>query len=291
MDANDLQQALGYLGPLGYIADPEEPDPVVERFGFSLTAVPVQGALDESRITAALLTFQERNGLELTGELDEATIALMNTPRCGVPDIFEYSVWGTKWGITNLTYAVAEGAREMTIAQTEAGLREAFDAWAAVTPLTFRQVSIGDRPNILIRFVTGDHQDGNPFDGPSGVLAHAYMPIHGGMHFDEAEVWTLNTSGGIHFVTVAMHEIGHLLGLLHSTVQDALMAPYYRGPAPRLHSDDVAGIQYLYGAKPALPPPPPPPTPDPGLDPAPPPTPAPGPFPPVAPNPPLAWIP
>lgn len=102
------------------------------------------------------------------------------------------------------------------------------------------------------RFETGEHGDGDPFDGVGGTLAHAYFPVYGGdAHFDDAEFWSIGSSRGTNLFQVAAHEFGHSLGLSHSDVRSALMAPFYRGydPVFRLDSDDIVGIQALYGRK------------------------------------------
>ena len=82
-----------------------------------------------------------------------------------------------------------------------------------------------------------------------GVLAHAFYPQNGETHFDDEERWVDRETDGIDLTTVTAHELGHALGLGHSEVSGALMAPYYQGYDPNfsLSDDDQRAIQSLYG--------------------------------------------
>jgi len=67
--------------------------------------------------------------------------------------------------------------------------------WSNAVPgLTFAEGSPAD---IEIRFVSGDHGDGNSFeDSTVKVLAHAFFPPIGKIHFNEAQRWTTDTADG-----------------------------------------------------------------------------------------------
>lgn len=167
-----------------------------------------------------------------------------------------YALQGSKWRRQELTYRISQyptrfnGKRHEVDAQIE----KAFSIWSQVAPINF-VVKKDGRVHIDIRFASGDHGDGDAFDGPGNTLAHAYFPQYGGdAHFDDQEYWTVDSYAGTNIFQVAAHELGHSLGLGHSNVREALMAPFYQKYKPnfKLHIDDVLAIQALYGDKPFL---------------------------------------
>ncbi|KAL9860514.1 Metalloendoproteinase 5-MMP [Arabidopsis thaliana] len=134
--------------------------------------------------------------------------------------------------------------------------------WAEVTPLNFTRSESILRADIVIGFFSGEHGDGEPFDGAMGTLAHASSPPTGMLHLDGDEDWLISNSeisrrilpvtSVVDLESVAVHEIGHLLGLGHSSVEDAIMFPAISGGDRKveLAKDDIEGIQHLYGGNP-----------------------------------------
>ena len=143
-------------------------------------------------------------------------------------------------------------------------ISNAFDTWVSVTNLTILQVGDTGLPFDNVNATGANAGDirfgGYAFDGVFGVLAHAYLPPENGVtaagdaHFDIAEPWVLSvlpegspTPGQIDWETVLLHELGHSLGLDHSTAPGAVMTAFYSGVHRVLSPDDIAGIQTLYG--------------------------------------------
>ncbi|OXA40516.1 matrix metalloproteinase-16 isoform X2 [Folsomia candida] len=244
---NENGHAMMYLMQYGWL------DPAAKKVGSTASLVDLRKPIEE---------FQSFAGLNVTGELDDETIELMNTPRCGVRDKIghdarrrkRYVLQGSRWKVRELSYriekypTVAKSVGEKAI---DAEVAQAFKVWEDHANLVFTKKTSG-KVHIAIRFETGEHGDGDPFDGEGGTLAHAYFPVYGGdAHFDNAERWTLKSYSGTNLFQVAAHEFGHSLGLSHSDKRAALMAPFYRGYKPSfvLDEDDIQGIQSLYGKK------------------------------------------
>ncbi|KAF2899798.1 hypothetical protein ILUMI_06396 [Ignelater luminosus] len=268
------------------------------KFGYLSPSPHSAGALrTEESVRQAIRELQQFSGLPVTGKLDDKTIKLLKRPRCGLPDIEPHAQrrkrfvpQGQRWPYTNLTWSLqSTNLKELNTYEVRFVFSKALEVWARHSKLTFREID-SDRADILVYFHRGDHGDNFAFDGPGQILAHAFFPgtgRGGDAHFDLDENWLTreddNNADGTSLFQVAAHEFGHSLGLSHSSVEGALMYPWYQGMQNgfnyELPEDDRLGIQALYGVyedqkwdfRPTYHPPPTPPTPPPPR-PTPPPT-------------------
>ncbi len=151
---------------------------------------------------------------------------------------------------------------------------EAFGLWASVAPLHFVEVpDIGttvftsnsaeylaydenDFGQIRLnhRFINGtDAQNGMPVAKALAYAISSVGHLSADIHFDNGDPWEIiGTASEPDVLGILTHEIGHSLGLGHSTIDGTVMFPAAlrrMGPGTGvLLPDDIAGIQFIYGA-------------------------------------------
>lgn len=192
-------------------------------------------------------------------------------------------------GRATLQFAYRTLSQKMTAQTQQAEVFRALREWSRVIQVDFVEGNDPAAPRTIgILWGRGSHGDGFAFDGPGRVLAHTFYPappnpepIAGDLHFDEDENWQVGRD--IDVYSVALHELGHALGLGHSDVPGSVMYAYYRR-AEQLTTEDITAAQGLYAGREGAGAPPAAPT-TPTTPPATP-TPTPTPNPPAAPTPP-----
>ena len=129
-------------------------------------------------------------------------------------------------------------------------LQQAFNEWASVANIKF--VYVADSAATDIRFGMDD------VDGDNGTLGTTYSWFaddvfeFSDIAFDIGENWSPYTGGWqVSFYSVALHEIGHALGMDHENDGPAVMNSLIEGFGYVINSltpDDIAGIRSIYGA-------------------------------------------
>lgn len=167
-----------------------------------------------------------------------------------------YVIRAKRWRKHTLTWQLqTQNLMDADVYIVRNTMHRAFNEWSAVSSVDFREIPpdvvTKIPPDIHIAFEKGEHSDGFSFDGQDGVVAHAFYPRDGRLHFDAEEQWSLNSQEGVNLFQTAVHEIGHLLGLEHSMDTRAAMfaakRPY--DPAFTLGDDDVRAIRSLFPKK------------------------------------------
>ena len=193
----------------------------------------------------------------------------------GLPDKSETSnlanfALKTRWQKQDLKYFITSFTSDLSQEAQRQIIAQALDVWRAQIPLEFTEVFSAGEADMVFGFGEGDHCElyqaasvtcpaAAGFDGEGGILAHCYFPpgsggdAAGDCHFDDSESWTDDDTSTIEvrLLETAIHEFGHGLGLAHSDDPNATMFPSYDPNHAKLAlgTDDITGVQELYGAR------------------------------------------
>ncbi|KAH7114595.1 carbohydrate-binding protein [Dactylonectria macrodidyma] len=213
--------------------------------------------------TSALRSFQEFHNLQVDGVFGNETRTAMTASRCGLPDIsplgsnsVAFSVVGP-WKDRNIRYTFGPMSMQLDTDVCMAAFERAINTWeSAGVGLTFTKVENDENPEVWIEFRAANDPD---YSMVGSVLAHADFPpgysvvvnnLPLPVHFDDQEHRWVDgaVADSFDIETVALHELGHILGLAHSGVNGAVMfssvSPNFR--LRTLAEDDLNAIRNAY---------------------------------------------
>jgi hypothetical protein len=158
---------------------------------------------------------------------------------------------GPGQGSASLSYYIGSVPDSLDEPLVETTIEAASDVWSDVADIHFEETTRSGRPDSIdFRFTN--------IDGPGRTLARAYFPddlnrnpIAGDVQFDAAENWEVGNGRGaaaFDLMLVAVHEIGHALGLDHSSAIDSVMRDAISAldSFAGLFDQDVRAILALY---------------------------------------------
>jgi Matrixin/Putative peptidoglycan binding domain len=238
-------------------ADAKNAQAFLQKYGY------LEEAATGAALKGALLLYQQVNHLPADGALNPETLAEMARPRCDQPDrelvarhlggdpsagyVHGPSVWPNPGA---LSYRQVNYSTDLPQVQIDAVVTSAFAKWThANTRLGITKLTGGAGGDILLSFQPQFHQhDGTPAEFGANTLAHSGYPVSdlsGDVHFNDALAWTAEGVGGQDLLASTLHELGHSLGLAHSSDPDSVMQPAHHGMHD-LGADDILGIRTLY---------------------------------------------
>jgi len=167
--------------------------------------------------------------------------------------VYENASWADK--TVTWSFASASGSNAITNTAEQVAVEQAFKAWAAASGLTFEEASAGTASDIEVGFGDLNTATSNTIglthytyaggELQAGVQVQLESPGQAPLTTD-ASGQLMYASTGASFEQVALHEIGHALGLADNDVTGSIMNMVLGTSNSTLDATDIANIQELY---------------------------------------------
>ena len=191
---------------------------------------------------------------------------------CEHPEGLNFATAGSKWSNGNVsTSFMLDGtpsgggpntslfSKLDAVAPREVWQKEyarALATWAEPTNLNFRFVSDTNIATVTSAPGQADSRFGDIRIGTRDLgtttVGYSYYPVtqgsNGGDSFINIQK-NFYVGAHIHLYTIALHELGHSLGMAHSPIYGTAMFSIISGLKTGLHQDDIDGIRSIYGTR------------------------------------------
>jgi len=280
----EVAEAHAYLRRFGYFPNPE----LAAQFpGWApvVDVEPENHELFDLPLEEALQMFQDGYGLPVTGRLDAPTRALMRLPRCSHPDHYvpppavmpvaavvddapsphgslepgdlqsapvehsEYKLFPNSLTITDLRYGFGTLSADISKDIQRQEIIAAMNTWSTVAPVVFTARPTRD---VTLNFVQGN-LDPAAYSNHSPPICDQNPGVFNckaELNFNDSSfVWGYGNGNTVNDIqTHALHQLGHALGLDHSSDSNAVMYGIFAPGLVRrtLAPDDINGISALY---------------------------------------------
>ncbi|XP_053692593.1 matrix metalloproteinase-19-like [Sabethes cyaneus] len=227
-DAENLLQEFGFLRKT------HNPDDILTR---------LDQVDDSPAVENALKQFQKHYQLPESGLLDDDTRRLIAAPRCGLAEL---NVAPDRWTKRILTYKIRSFPISVQPSVARKMIKAAFGQWTGHANLNITEVARGIA-DIYVSDEPTVHRDraGQTCQFTSNsTIAHAYFPEVGDIHYNRGRNYT-----PMEFLSATLHEIGHSLGLEHTTSRTSIMFPMHIRYHTTIPAEDQRALQALYGSK------------------------------------------